>query len=54
MFWKGVMITLVSEIGFNIRNLRQKRRMSQEQLAKRVNISKSMVSGYECGKYIQI
>lgn len=52
MFWKGVMITLVSEIGFNIRNLRQKRRMSQEQLAKRLNISKSMVSGHERRKYI--
>ena len=43
---------MVSEIGFNIRNLRQKRRMSQEQLAKRLNISKSMVSGHERRKYI--
>ena len=43
---------MISDIGFNIRKLRQKRKMSQEQLAKKLNVSKSMVSCYERGKNV--
>lgn len=43
---------MVSEIGFNIRNLRQKHNMSQDQLAKKLNVSKSMISCYERGKNV--
>ena len=36
-FEEGMVWAMVSEIGFNIRNLRQKHNMSQDQLAKKLN-----------------
>jgi transcriptional regulator with XRE-family HTH domain len=40
-------IKLVYDFGMTLKKLRKKKRLSQEQVAKRLNLTKSSISGYE-------
>ncbi len=38
---------MVFDFGFRLRELRQRKKMTQTQVAKRLNLSKTAISGYE-------
>ena len=37
-------------MGYKIKEVREKKKMSQEQLAKKANVSRTIISGLESGK----
>lgn len=40
-------MNVVYDFGMTLKKLRNKKRLSQEQVAKRLNLTKSSISGYE-------
>ena len=40
-------MNVVYDFGLTLKNLRKKKNLSQEQVAKRLNLTKSSISGYE-------
>ena len=48
----GVRDVLSNTIGNNIRTIRKKNRLSQEELARQLNIRRQTISSYERGKSI--
>ena len=42
-----MVMNVVYDFGLTLKNLRKKKNLSQEQVAKRLNLTKSSISGYE-------
>lgn len=50
--WKEVnILDIANEIGVNIKKARKDKRLTQKELAEKVDISRNYISDIECGRY---